>query len=861
MKQHQQQQQQNNNILKHQISSSSSYCWSHYTTIIANDLVGTVTAVHFFQISIQLSSNDNSLKSSTGSYSSTTADNDGSIFEQQQQQQYYYYYNDDNFRSYLDNNDDVVVGHNNDNKNNNNIINIKRHLILSLGTTKGHLILVEMFLPKMSTNEDYNDNNDDQINLSTNIINNNRTKMTSSATTMANTFRIIYHCREMTTEPIDMIRFDEFGNRIFIADTSGKLFVLCNVHELVINAITTTTTTTTKTTTNAIDNIGPHLCPTILINLNGIGINQFDVCEKYFTFSSNENRIYFFNFNDANCFQVGKSTVHMNRPPGVCIIPVINNDYNNNGDDDDQSSTISDDNYDNDLIYKTFISRPKCRLWEVNEIGQIEFTHQFMELVNRSTTVLMDNNNTNNTPIFNDNTGIFENHENFQHSSKQLNYEKVHSFGRLYLMYHPVSCDYYLVTYATTQQRRRLTTTIESKNVDKSRIYVIDIHDQSLVAISEQFDGRIDVLKCLQNEIYVSYYLTNDLTTNRLRMFVMTLNFKKSNDSSSKSSSLLSMDIVVDQHPTIVSSGFSSDPNSVEQETPVEEEEIEIIPVISKNKSLLNLYNQLLQKTSRLKLTSTLHNEEEEFETYNCSQCDLPVANFFRCIDQNQSDQLLFETIYSNIETDQYEELISIAKSRRNWPMYLRLLLASPRLDDRFLFMAILTDDPCLIIEQSRIKPINESIQWENCLKNLHCQLISSTTESYDRMIEQSDHRCRLCLLRMENNRKKLIEFFEKTFLLSSLFHCHSDIIINELIVKTLTILDLNPENSYAFSIDFYIRILCYKIMDAAIVDHTRLLINKFSQRIKRNDNHQISGNIEKNFEDWNDVQSTYNEM
>lgn len=91
----------------------------------------------------------------------------------------------------------------------------------------------------------------------------------------------------------------------------------------------------------------------------------------------------------------------MNRPPGVCIIPVINNDYNNNGDGDDQSSTISDDNYDNDLIYKTFISRPKCRLWEVNEIGQIEFTHQFMELVNRSTTVLMDNNNTNNTPIFN----------------------------------------------------------------------------------------------------------------------------------------------------------------------------------------------------------------------------------------------------------------------------------------------------------------------------------------------------------------------------------------------------------------------------------------------------------------------------
>lgn len=323
------------------------------------------------------------------------------------------------------------------------------------------------------------------------------------------------------------------------------------------------------------------------------------------------------------------------------------------------------------------------------------------------------------------------------------------------------------------------------------------------------------------------------------------------------------MDIVVDQHPTIVSSGFSSDPNSVEQETPVEEEEIEIIPVISKNKSLLNLYNQLLQKTSRLKLTSTLHNEEEEFETYNCSQCDLPVANFFRCIDQNQSDQLLFETIYSNIETDQYEELISIAKSRRNWPMYLRLLLASPRLDDRFLFMAILTDDPCLIIEQSRIKPINESIQWENCLKNLHCQLISSTTESYDRMIEQSDHRCRLCLLRMENNRKKLIEFFEKTFLLSSLFHCHSDIIINELIVKTLTILDLNPENSYAFSIDFYIRILCYKIMDAAIVDHTRLLINKFSQRIKRNDNHQISGNIEKNFEDCFDqiIVKTMNTM
>lgn len=149
-----------------------------------------------------------------------------------------------------------------------------------------------------------------------------------------------------------------------------------------------------------------HKCPTILINLNGIGINQFDICEKYFIFSSNENRIYFFNFYDANCFQVGKSIVQMNKPPGVCIIPIINYDENENENDvdddddnnnDDQSSTISNDN----ILYKTFISRPKFRLWEVNEIGQIEYTHQFMDLVNSSLDNDNDNDDNNTTPILN----------------------------------------------------------------------------------------------------------------------------------------------------------------------------------------------------------------------------------------------------------------------------------------------------------------------------------------------------------------------------------------------------------------------------------------------------------------------------
>ncbi|KAH9414152.1 hypothetical protein DERP_014371, partial [Dermatophagoides pteronyssinus] len=717
----------------------------------------------------------------------------------------------------------------------------------------------------------------------------------ASASAMSNTnhtFHIIYHCREMTTEPINMIRFDEFGNRLFIADTSGKLFILSNVNELIINSITN------NTTSNSINHM--HKCPTILINLNGIGINQFDICEKYFIFSSNENRIYFFNFYDANCFQVGKSIVQMNKPPGVCIIPIINYDENENenddeddnddNDNDDQSSTIS-----NNILYKTFISRPKFRLWEVNEIGQIEYTHQFMDLVNSSLDNDNDNDDNNTTPILNDNTDIF-NRKDSQNNSKQQqqNYEKIHSFGKLYLMYHPISCDYYLVTYTTTTTT---TTLIESKNIYKSRIYIIDIHDQSLVAISQQFDGQIDELKCLQNEIYISYYRTND-TTNRLQMFIMTLNIKSkpkilisilikkrilllfsfyvedtdhditsSSSSSSKSSSLLSIDIAT-QNSAIISSGFSSDPNNVEQETFIINEK-EIIPESSLiiNKQLLNLYDQLLWKTTRTKLrSSTLHNnnhdDNDDFEAYNCFYCGLPIAKYFQNIDLlNSSNKLIFESIYSNIDNEHYEELISISKSKQNWLMYIQLLFALPKLDDRFLFISTLIDDDddsFKLIEQQqhqqRIKSIDNIIHWKNCLINLFNELKSSNQLNNDNMIEQSNNRCRLCSLRLQNNNDndnidKWIEFFEK-FFISIHLHYHSDDhnIINELIIIILKLFDINPKQSYKLSIDLYIKILYFQIMDSSITNDIRLLINKLSQKqINKNYDLDPEKNSEKN--------------
>lgn len=57
-----------------------------------------------------------------------------------------------------------------------------------------------------------------------------------------------------------------------------------------------------------------------------------------------------------------------------------------------------------------------------------------------------------------------------------------------------------------------------------SQIYVINAEKQMIMAATAPFKGHVKQLKCLSNEIFVTYY---NYSCQTLEMFILILNFKQ----------------------------------------------------------------------------------------------------------------------------------------------------------------------------------------------------------------------------------------------------------------------------------------------------------------------------------------------
>lgn len=137
--------------------------------------------------------------------------------------------------------------------------------------------------------------------------------------------------------------------------------------------------------------------PNMLINLNGTRISQLDICSQYLVLSSQKHKVYLFHFEHGHCFQIGaKSTnkcmVNLEKSQqknvshsGVCILALSANKRKSS----EAHHLINLENEDafgdqEEIKYKTYVTRPKCRLWEVEENGDIEYTHQYYKLVSQT---------------------------------------------------------------------------------------------------------------------------------------------------------------------------------------------------------------------------------------------------------------------------------------------------------------------------------------------------------------------------------------------------------------------------------------------------------------------------------------------
>lgn len=167
-----------------------------------------------------------------------------------------------------------------------------------------------------------------------------------------------------------------FYFRLFIADCSGNLFLLTDVEQLLMTMANSNEPSTWPV-------------PNILINLNGTRINQLDICSQYLVLSSKEHKVYLFHFERGHCFQIGAKSTNKCLTssgktvfqPGVCILAFQTSKNNQDQLIDWKNEQVLNDQQ---IKYKTFVSRPKCRLWEVGENGDIEYTHQYYQLVNQT---------------------------------------------------------------------------------------------------------------------------------------------------------------------------------------------------------------------------------------------------------------------------------------------------------------------------------------------------------------------------------------------------------------------------------------------------------------------------------------------
>ena len=267
------------------------------------------------------------------------------------------------------------------------------------------------------------------------------------------------------------------------------------------------------------------ITPALLLNLNGVSIHQFDVADRLIIFSTSEQKVFLLNLDDSQLTQIGnitkkkkKNTNDSFKSCGVCTLSTYrlvklnsfqyDDDYNYNVDDDENSQ------YPEPLITKAyrliniecqlFVSRPKCRLWVVDIQGVVLYTHQFSKAVQQTICSTM----------FGDQEAIekiFKAHQinNYQQMLEPFNFVKLYS---MYWRdpYDSLKVHSYVATFITN----------EDDYNSWSQIFVIDLNRSIIVASSLRVKGEIIELKCVGNNIFVSYY-RND--SSMLAILLLTL--------------------------------------------------------------------------------------------------------------------------------------------------------------------------------------------------------------------------------------------------------------------------------------------------------------------------------------------------
>lgn len=166
-------------------------------------------------------------------------------------------------------------------------------------------------------------------------------------------------------------------------DSAGRVYVLHNICDL--------------------DSLMIPPSPTLLFDLKGISIHQFEIGDQLLTISTEQGRVYLFDLLSAKLTVVGKPSQKQRKdqPSGVCLLRQLKLEQVqrlefSDDDEDDQSDDSRNDSIYEDTYYnqpftpsfqvvsegqQLFVTRPKCRVWVANTSGDILFTQQFKEVV------------------------------------------------------------------------------------------------------------------------------------------------------------------------------------------------------------------------------------------------------------------------------------------------------------------------------------------------------------------------------------------------------------------------------------------------------------------------------------------------
>uniref|UniRef100_A0A834RII3 Uncharacterized protein n=1 Tax=Sarcoptes scabiei TaxID=52283 RepID=A0A834RII3_SARSC len=259
--------------------------WIHYCTIIAEELVGFISFLHFFNMKI-LSYDDEDCDE-TNTFSSMPSTIISPLNNRSQSKNF------DRRESHFD-------------------------LFLSIGTMKGHLIIVQLNLCQTLRSESAKTSfsKTSQCCETAEHFSDSKESRTNLDEIRSSTYRTVFRSCSFTNDLINLIYFDGF-NRLFIADQTGKLFVFGDLR-----------TTLSKWPIDYQNSSNLFVDASLLINLNGVSIFQFDACEDFLVFSTTQSKVYLFDFANKKCFPLGKkstkqlSTNNRNRYlflSGVCI--------------------------------------------------------------------------------------------------------------------------------------------------------------------------------------------------------------------------------------------------------------------------------------------------------------------------------------------------------------------------------------------------------------------------------------------------------------------------------------------------------------------------------------------------------------